>query len=190
MLAVALSADALLAAFAHGSRKIKIPLGPMLLICVICSGVLGLTLLLGTQMAGFISVQTAAWLGFAILFGLGVLRILDSVLKAWIRKRGTTNKLLQVFVAPEAADSDGSRRLSVGEAAALAVALSLDGIAAGLGTGLGGSAFLPATGLTFLMTMAAVLVGCKLGSKLAQKIDKDLSWLSGSLLILLAVLQV
>jgi len=201
LLAVALSADALLAAFAYGSRKIKIPIRSVLLISIICSGFLGLTLLLGSRITTLISGQTAAWLGFAILFILGLFRILDSVLKNWIRKRGASNKemklrafqlkfILQVYIEPEVADIDGSRTLSVGEAAALAVALSLDGIAAGLGTGLGGAALLPAAGFTLAMTLAAVLIGCKLGDKLAQKIDKDLSWLSGTLLILLAVFAV
>ena len=193
--------DALFASFAYGSRKIQIPIRSILLISFICSGVLGLTLLLGAQIAGFFDENVAAWLGFGILFILGFIRIFDSWLKNWIRKRGTPNGeiklrvfrlrfILQVYIDPPAADADGSRTLSAGEAAALAIALSLDAIAAGLGIGLGGSGFLPVTIIKFFMTMFAVFVGCKLGDKLAAKVDKDLSWLSGCLLILLAVLQI
>jgi len=201
LLAAALSVDALFASFAYGSRNIQIPIRSLLLISFICSGVLGLTLLLGSQIAGFFDERIAAWLGFGILFILGVIRVFDSWLKNWVRKRGKSNGeiklrvfhlkfILQVYIDPPAADADGSRTLSVGEAVALAIALSLDAIAAGLGIGLSGSGFLPVTIIKFFMTMLAVFVGYKLGDKLAAKVNKDLSWLSGGLLILLAVLQI
>ena len=200
-MASALSVDALFASFAYGSRKIRIPVRSLLLISFLCSGVLGLTLFLGVRMAAFIDEGVAAWLSFGILFCLGMGRIFDSWLKAWIRKRGPSNSeirlrvfhlkfILQVYIDPPAADVDGSRSLSVGEAGALAIALSLDAVAAGLGIGLGGANVLPVTIIKFFMTMVAVFVGCKLGGKLAAKVQKDLSWLSGGLLILLAVLQI
>ena len=200
LLVSALSVDALLASFAYGSRKIRIPIRALLLISLICSGVLGLTLLLGTQLAGLFNEQAATWLSFGILFCLGIIRVFDSWLKSWIRKRGTSNNeiklrifhlrfILQVYTDPPAADADDSRTLSLGEAAALAVALSLDAIAAGLGIGLSGSEFLPVIIIKFVMTTLAVFAGCKLGSKLAKAVDKDLAWLSGGLLILLAILQ-
>ena len=200
LLATALSVDALFASFAYGSRRIQIPIRSILLISFICSGILGLTLLLGTQIALFFDERIAAWLGFGILSALGIIRVFDSFLKNWIRKRGTSGSemtlkafrltfILTIYADPQAADMDGSRTLSTREAAALAVALSLDAIAAGLGIGMGGAMVVPAAGLKFLMTVAAVLIGCKLGGKLAERVDRDLSWLSGGLLILLAVLQ-
>jgi len=201
LLALALSLDALVASFAYGSRNIRIPLRSVLLISLVCSGILGLTLLLGTQIASLFDEQVAMWLSFGILFTLGVIRVFDSWLKRWIRERGSSgselklqvfrlNFILQIYADPQTADMDGSRTLSTREALALAVALSLDAVAAGLGIGVGGVLFLPATGLTFLATMAAVLLGCKLGGKVAAKTNRDLSWLSGGLLILLAILQV
>ena len=201
LLAAAVSVDALFASFAYGSRNIQIPMKSVLLISLICSGILGLTLLLGAQMASFFEEGFAAWLGFGILFAIGLIRICDSWLKNWIRKCGVSGSelklqafrlqfILQIYADPQAADLDGSRTLSVGEATALAVALSLDAIAAGLGIGLSGMVFLPATVFSFLMTIGAVLLGCRLGGKVAERVNKDLSWLSGGLLMLLAVLQV
>jgi len=144
--------------------------------------------------------QLAAALSFAILFGLGLLRIFDSGLKNWIRRRGDLGGqikfsafnlkfILQIYIDPGTADADGSRTLSPAEAAALALALSLDGIAAGLGAGLFGAGALLTVGVTFGLTMAAVAVGCRLGGRLATRLTADISWLSGVLLILLAVLQ-
>jgi len=201
LLAAALSVDALLASFAYGSQKIKIPLPSLVVLGLICSGVLGFTLFLGAEAGGLVSEGVARWLSFAILFGLGLMRVFDSWLKHWIRKRGSRggritftmfrlNFILQIYADPKVADRDGSRSLSAGEAAALAVALSLDGIAAGLGAGLMGASLWLTTGATFLLTIAAVALGCRLGGRLAGRMQADISWISGGLLILLAVLQV
>ena len=201
ILAAALSVDALIASFAYGSQKIKVPLPSVLVISLICSAMLGLTLFLGGQAAAVISEGLAVGISFSILFGLGLLRVCDSSLKNWIRKSEARQGqikfslfhfkfILKIYADPKWADVDKSRILSIKEAAALSVALSLDGVAAGLGVGLtGGGAFL-SLGLLFLLTIAAIGSGCKLGGKFAHKLDTDISWVSGSLLILLAVLQI
>ena len=200
LLAAALSVDALAASFAYGSQKLRIPVGSMLVISLVCSAVLGLTLLLGTQMGEWMSDSLAAALSFTILFGLGILRVFDSGLKNWIRRRGAPggqiqfsafrlNFILRVYADPKTADFDGSRTLSLSEATALAAALSLDGVAAGLGAGLFGAGALLAVGVTFALTLLAVAAGCRLGSRLATRLTADISWISGALLILLAVLQ-
>ncbi|MCL2563878.1 MAG: manganese efflux pump [Oscillospiraceae bacterium] len=200
ILASALSVDALLASFAYGSQKIRIPVGSLLVISLICSGVLGLTLLLGGVMGEWMDDSLAAMFSFMILFGLGVIRVCDSSLKNWIRRRGDLGGqikfsafnlrfILQVYADPKTADADGSRTLSLPEAAALAIALSLDGIAAGLGAGLLGAGALLTVGVTFGLTVCAVAVGCRLGGRLAARVTADVSWVSGALLMLLAVLQ-
>ena len=200
LLASAVSIDALLASFAYGSQKIRIPAGSLLIISLICSAVLGLTLFLGGVLAGWIDDGLASMLSFTILFGLGILRIFDSGLKNWLRRRGDLGGqikfsvlnlkfILKVYIDPKTADIDGSRTLSPAEAAALALALSLDGVAAGLGAGLFGAGALLTVGTTFGLTAAAVAAGCRLGSRLTARFTTDVSWLSGVLLILLAVLQ-
>jgi len=200
ILAAAISADALVASFAYGSQKIRIPARSLCIISLICSGVLGLTLLLGARIGDWIDDQLAATLSFAILFGLGILRIFDSGLKNWIRRRGEAGGeikfsafnlkfILQVYADPKVADVDGSRTLSPFEATVLALALSLDGIAVGLGAGLMGAGALLTVGVTFLLTVTAVALGCRLGGRLAGRFTADISWVSGGLLILLAALQ-
>ena len=200
LLAAALSVDALLASFAYGSQKIKIPAGSVCIISLICGGVLGLTLFLGTQAAALISDGLAAGLSFAILFGLGLLRVCDSSLKNWIRRSADRQGqikfslfhlkfILSVYADPKTADVDDSRSLSIKEAGALSVALSLDSIAAGLGAGLTGMGIPLSVGAIVLLTILSVLCGGRLGGKLAEKLKGDISWLSGGLLILLAVLQ-
>ena len=200
ILTTALSVDALIASFAYGSQKIKLPLPSIFVISLICSGMLGLSLFLGAQAASFLSDGLAVGISFTILFGLGLLRVCDSSLKNWIRKSSQLQGqikfslfhfkfILKVYADPKWADVDKSRSLSIKEAAALSVALSLDGLAAGLGVGLTGAGALLSVGLLFLLTLGAIGAGCGLGGKFAQKLDTDISWVSGSLLILLAVLR-
>lgn len=199
ILSVALSVDALLASFAYGSQKMKISIGATLIIGLLCGGLLGLTLHLGTQMSNLVHDGLARWLGFAILFILGILRVFDSWLKNWIRRRGERGQInfsvfrlrfiLQVYADPRTADTDGSRTLSPTEAFSLALALSLDGIAAGLGAGLTDISPLFGAGLTMILTMTAIVIGGKLGCRISGLCTRDISWGSGGLLILLAVLQ-
>lgn len=200
ILAPAISIDALVASFAYGSQKMKISIGATLIIGLISGGLLGITLFLGERMGGLMPDWLAGLISFTILFGLGTLRIFDSWLKNYIRKRGSGGEIkfsafrltfiLQIYADPETADTDGSRTLSPGEALSLGIALSLDGIAAGLGAGLLGAPPLLSAGLTSLLTIIAIVAGGKLGGRLASVLTRDISWVSGGLLILLAVLQI
>jgi len=200
ILAVAISVDALVASFAYGSQKMKISIGATLVIGLISGTLLGITLFLGERMGGLMPDWLAGLISFVILFGLGTLRIFDSWLKNYIRKRGSGGEIkfsafrltfiLQIYADPETADTDGSCVLSTGEALSLGLALSLDGIAAGLGAGLLGAPPLLSAGVASLLTIAAIIAGGKLGGRLASVLTRDISWISGGLLILLAVLQI
>ena len=200
ILAVAISIDALVASFAYGSQKMKISIGATLVIGIISGALLGLTLFFGERIGGFMPDWLAGLISFVILFGLGTLRIFDSWLKNYIRKRGSGGQIkfsafrltfiLQIYADPETADTDGSRILSTGEALSLGLALSLDGIAAGLGAGLLGVPPLLSGGVASALTIMAIVLGGIVGGKLAKVLTRDISWISGVLLILLAILQI
>ncbi|MFR1232224.1 MAG: hypothetical protein ACLSCQ_00520 [Evtepia gabavorous] len=87
------------------------------------------------------------WICFLLLAGLGIVKIFDSSLKALIRRHRDLHRqwqfsafhfrvILNIYANPEQADQDRSGALSVGEATALAVALSLDSLTVGVGAGL------------------------------------------------------
>ena len=97
--------------------------------------------------------------------------------------------ILQIYADPEEADADDSRVLSLREAAALAAALSLDGLAAGFGSGLTGSGTALLLVLSFAATAGAVSFGCRTGARLARGARRDLSWAGGALLLLLAAVR-
>ena len=200
LLVTALSIDAFLASFVYGSNRIQIPLTSVVTISGICSAVLALSLAAGGWISHYLPAKVTNSLCFAILLGLGFTKLFDCSVKAWISRHQDMKKfiqfhvfsiscILQIYVNPTQADRDASRCLSPGEAASLAIALSLDGLGAGFGAGLANIPYLAAILLSLAATVLAVVSGSLLGRKAAEKIQKDLSWLGGIFLIILAFLK-
>lgn len=201
LLASSLSLDAFLASFAYGSQKIKIPLASVLMIDLVCSGILGISLFLGNWVRPYLSPQISSVVCFLILFLIGMVKLLDNITKSLIRKHGGLSKnirfsfcnlkfVLNVYADPEKADVDASKSLSMAEAVSLAVALSLDGMAVGFGAALGDVNSLAVFFSSLVAGAIAVLLGARVGNKLASKLRFNISWLSGAVLILLAVTKI
>lgn len=200
LLVVALSMDAFVASFAYGAQRIKIPFSSVAVISVVCTAMLAVSLLLGALLRPFLPQGLTKGLCFAILFLLGLTKLCDSAIKTLIRRHKRMHRqvsfsmfslkfILDVYADPEKADRDGSRVLSPAEAASLAVALSLDGLAVGFGAALMKVNFLLVMVLSLVIGMLAVRLGGRIGNKAAQRLPCDLSWLGGALLIVLAILK-
>lgn len=197
VLASTLSLDAFLATFAYGSKGIKIPLSSAAVVSLVCSGVLGLSLLLGTLLRPYLAPGLSVLLSFLVLFTMGLIKLLDDLTKSLIRKHGALARdvrfsllsfqfVLSVYADPEKADADHSQSLSPAEAASLALALSLDGLAVGFGAALGQSNLPSLLLASLLIEGVAVLLGGHVGNRLAARLQQRISWLSGVVLILLA----
>lgn len=204
MLTAALSADAFAASFAYGASRIRIPLSSLLVVDGICTGLLGVSLLMGSWLRPWISPAAARTAGVLLLALLGGFRLFDSGIKALIRRRVSRRRginrewrfsllslrvVLTIYADPEAADRDGSKSLSPGEAASLAVAMSLDGLAVGFGAGLASTPVWLVLVFSLLLSAGAMKGGCALGRRAAAKLKTDVSWLSGALLLVLAGLK-
>jgi putative sporulation protein YtaF len=200
LLALTLSLDAFAAAFAYGCKQIKIPPSSGGIIAVICTATTGFSFMVGSVLTPFIPGWVASVVSFAILFIIGLAKLLDSITKSVIRKYTRFNReielslfnfklILHVYADPEVADVDVSKCISGREAAVLAVSLSLDGFAVGLGAALlglnGGLVIL----FSLLANGLALWLGSALGNKAAQSIRFNISWLAGVLLIVLAFTQ-
>ena len=201
LITTALSVDAFVSGFAYGTKKIIIPFSSVTVINLVCSSILALCLIFGKVIGGFLSANLATAICFVILLALGVSKIFDSAVKSFINKHTGFQKkirfsafnlgfILKIYANPEAADRDRSRVLSPAEAAYLAVALSLDGLTVGFGAGITGTNPLLVIVFSLFTDMFGVMLGCFLGNKVAQKISLDLTWLSGALLIVLAIMKV
>lgn len=197
ILALSLSIDVFAAGFAYGGRRIRIPAVSVLVVTLICASVTGLSLLFGAVVRPFLPPWLATAAAFTILFVIGVAKLLDSVTKSIIRKHAGISKEIQVsmfnfrfilrlYANPEDADVDASTTISPREATALALALSLDGMAAGFGAALI-SVNAAYVFLWSLATTAAFMAaGQLIGRKAAQKLPGVASLLSGAVLIGLA----
>ncbi|MCL2446669.1 MAG: manganese efflux pump [Oscillospiraceae bacterium] len=198
VLTAALSVDAFAAAFAYGSNKINIPARSMHAINFICAGFLTVSLLLGRLISVWLPTGLAAGMGFAILFLLGFYKLAGSIVRMIVQRNRHFCRdfeftafdlkfILHLCANPQAADIDGSRVLTLGEAAALAVALSLDGLAVGFGAAMS-QVNKPAVILCSLVVgFVALWLGSRLGNGVAKKLPFNLSWLGGALLMGLAV---
>lgn len=197
ILASTLSVDAFIASFAYGSTKIKIQFPTVLIISLVSSGILGIFLFLGGLVRPYLPPNLSSALCFIVLFLLGMTKILDNLMKSIIRRQGKLSKnihfslfhlrfILNVYADPETADADCSKTISPMEACSLAIALSLDGMAAGFGAALGNvngwSVFLA----SFITNAAAVTLGEALGQRASDRMGGQLSWISGAVLIVLA----
>ncbi len=200
LLTMAVSLDAFAASFCYGSRGIKMPWKSVLVMDVGCAVLLGAALLFGNFLATVMPLAITEWVGFLVLFLLGVGKLLDSGVKSLIRRGRSVKKhlqfslfqvrfVLQLYADPIDADIDHSNTISPTEALWLTLALSLDGLAVGLGAGVSQMNVWIVICAALLTEGAAILGGCWFGRKVARLLPFDLSWLSGLLLILMAFVR-
>lgn len=191
LLTLAISIDAFASGFAYGANKIKIPILSTIVITLIGSLFLGAALFFGAGIGQFISPLLATIICSVILIGLGLSKIFGGWFKNKIAKR--RNTLLKVCAEPEHADLDKSKRLSMKEAALLAVALALDGLAVGVGAGLAVQSlefYIIIIGFSLVMDIAMLTLGVFLGNRVARRVRVNLAWLGGLVLIGLAVMNI
>lgn len=200
LLVSALSMDAFVASFAYGTSKIKIPFKSAMTINLVCSSILAIALFMGSIISKYIPSVFTTSICVTVLLMLGLTKLFDSTLKAILNKSGTLSRdvsfklfdfrfFLRVCLDSTEADIDHSYELSPKESVSLSVALSLDGLAAGFSTGLMVTNYIQIILFSLAINIVAVLLGCAIGNKVAQKSELNLSWLSGATLILLAFLK-
>ena len=96
---------------------------------------------------------------------------------------------MRLYADPEIADVDVSKSISPKEAVVLAVSLSLDGLAVGLGAAMIGVNVWILITFTLIADFVALLLGSLLGNNAANKLRFNISWLAGVILIGLAFMQ-
>ncbi|GHU98658.1 sporulation membrane protein YtaF [Clostridia bacterium] len=197
----ALSVDAFVSGFAYGANKIKIPFVSAMIVNVVSGAVLAAALFAGSWIGTFIPRAVTLTVCAVLLIVLGLAKIADSCFKALAARRPELHKeirfslfslkfILHIRAKPEAADADDSKTLRPAEAAALALAVSLDGLAAGLGAGLadtGVAFYWSVVGFSLITDIAFLYSGGYFGRRVAKLTRVNLAWLSGLILIGLAV---
>ena len=197
---LALSLDTFTAGVALGTQKITVPFRSVLAISLTCSASLWLAISLGGWIGNWISPRTGAVIGCIILVMMGSVRLFDGVIKELLRRccenkegmvfyRKNLKIFLQVCVDSAQADFNRSQSLSVPEAISLAAALSVDGLAAGVGAGILDVSHWLIFLIAMLINLFAVHLGCRTGIRFSRKHEQDISWVAGALLIVLGVIK-
>ncbi|MBW6409206.1 sporulation membrane protein YtaF [Clostridium weizhouense] len=200
LLVSSLCIDSFVASIAYGTSKIKIPPVSALIINLVSTCTLGISLFIGSIVKKFLPGNLPMIIGFILLMCLGVYRLFECIFKSYISKRSKidtplTFKLfdfkfvLDVYADETKADFDNSKILNPKEAFYLALALSLDSLAVGFGSSLTSINYLQVIILCFIIGFLAVSIGVFVGKKVADNINIELSWLSGALLIILAIIK-
>lgn len=201
LLVVALSVDVFLASVACGTEHIKIQRKTALCISGICSGVLFLSLVAGNLLNGILRKETAAILGFVGLLAVGIYKLAEYGIKAYMKKHKSFCKhvkitfsqvqfILSIYNNPIEADKDRSATMSVAEGVFFALAMSMDGLVGGLGASFLGINLWITTAVSLILGYLAVEIGSFLGMHIAARSEKDFSWVSGVLFLILAFSKV
>ncbi|MCL6589799.1 MAG: sporulation membrane protein YtaF [Firmicutes bacterium] len=216
LLALSLSLDALGVGLVYGLRKIKIPFPAKLTICLFSILYSGLALALGSSLARAIEPFYAKLTGTIILILMGAWIIIQNLngngkkiaaasedeslaiphpadqtlLKIVIKSLGIT---IHVVRNPIEIDINHSGIIDFGESLLLGLALSVDAIGAGIGSGLAGFSpfWLPL--VIGLFQMGFLFTGGYLGKKCVPVLDcnsKVLSILPGVILIIVALIRI
>ena len=198
LLALIVSLDTYLAAAAYSDSEIKIPPISALIISVIGAAVLGLSLAFSGLLSRFIAPDICETAGLIILIVIGTVTIFKSFIRSLVKRisdsEGGALKMngfglgICIYLDDTAADIDRSKTLSAYEAAALALASSLDSAATGINCGFSGISPAAAAVFTLAAGFMAIIAGSLTGKKISS-LRHDFSWVGGVLLIIYAVLS-
>ncbi|MCL1789289.1 MAG: manganese efflux pump, partial [Oscillospiraceae bacterium] len=169
-LSLSLSLDALAAAFAYGCSGIKIPFKSAVVINLVCTAILGTALFAGSYASHFISALIGRLLCFSVLIVIGTIKLYQALHKSPDDDDRSDNRVKQTHI------------LKPVQAAIIAGALSIDGLAAGFGAGLGEVNGVVMIATSIAAHMAAIPLGCILGRKLSQKTKFNVSWIGGAVI--------
>lgn len=190
--------DSFFMSVAYGAEQIKISWRATMIISLCGTLLLGLSIALAKSFSQFLPVEIGKWLSFMILTALGLVRLFQAQVKHYVKKHKQQPLIIKVkgisfvidiFLDETEADQDHSKELSLKEAAYLGVALSLDSLASGLAYGIGVVNLGALLSCSFVFGIALIILGSALGKSMIHYCHNDISWLSGGLLMILALLR-
>lgn len=197
-LAFVVSLDIFLAAAAYSAGKIRIPPASALIISLIGAAVLWAALQFSGLLSCLIPLEICENGALIILTAIGITSVFRSLIRSLIRRLSDSGCVslkmsslglgISIYLDDTAADSDNSKTLSPKEAAALALASSLDSAAVGISCGFSGTKPAAAAVFTLIAGFGAILLGGAAGNRLSS-LDRDLSWVGGVLLIIFAAVN-
>lgn len=187
ILAIFNNIDNLAVGIAYGVKKIKIGIFSNLIIAVVSGVGTYFSMSLGGIISQLLPANLANLIGSLALIFIGVWGIWDvwnTEIKP--RKKLHKNELdYTLFIAqPERADWDKSNSIDVKESVGLALALTINNLAGGIGAGISGLNIIYTTLLTVILSLAAIALGQLLGRKLTKNLSSKWSRIISAFLII------
>lgn len=200
ILVLALCTDTFVASLAYGANRLDVTWGKVLLLNGICSGCLALALGMGNIIQTLIPAELTFTVCFVSLFLLGFIKFLDYGIKAYINRHCRLRRdlsfslsglkvIISIYADPMAADADGSQSLGWRETVFLALAMSIDSLAAGTMAAFLEIPTVATLVLSFTIGICMMYTGLWMGKKVISRWNCDLSWVSGVLLMALALMK-
>lgn len=196
-ISTAASVDSFSAVLAYSAAGIRIPARSLWALGLISGGLLGGSILAGSCLGELnAAAQTA---GALLLILLGAIRLAGDWLRRFAARLAEQGPytfsawdlrfILSVYLDPVQADTDRSGELTLREAVLLAVVLSLDGIATGLGVGPGLESAWQAVPVSMLCSLLAVWAARFAGQRLQKQAAAVPEGAGAALLILLGLFR-
>lgn len=210
LMAVALSLDGFGVGLAYGLRRIRIPMGSLIVIALCTVFAMGISMLFGNWVTLWLRFIPARLLGAAILLTLGTFQLSRSI---WNRKREIFPQavpamatviqqpvlepvfrfqlsffglVIQVLKTPDIADVDGSGGISLRESILLGSALAMDAFASGIGAAMAGVT-LSVIGIVALTQIIMLRLGQQMAGKIPESWTTKAEYLPGAVLILVGL---
>ncbi len=198
LLILATTCDSFFMSIAYGVEGIRISRFAIVIIALCGTTFLGVSMMMAGVITRLFSVAVAKRISFVILLGLGLFHIFRAQVRYWIKRYQKRPLVIQIskvsividiLLDEKAADLDHSKELSGKEALYLGIASSIDSLASGVAYGIGfeHTGFLLV--VSFVSAVCMIVFGKWIGMHINRYAQRDVSWISGCLLVILAWLR-
>ena len=193
-LAFSESLDSLIIVIAYVVKKIRIGLFINIVIALIVNCGTFISMVLGSVLNKFIPIIICNYVGAILLLIVGLYMIVEYLKKSKSLKQDnskTTNDIMEsldydeIMIQNKTSDADGSGNIELREAVTLALALSVNNFALGLGASMSGISIPLTTIFTFVFSIVILIIGLKLGNSILSKVLGKYSPLFSALIILI-----
>ena len=190
LLAFSSSIDSLIIGIAYGVKQIRIKLIINLIISIIVTLTTFLAMCLGHLIYDYIPTGICNYIGSILLIIVGLYILWDYYKK---KHKHTEENLIEfinsldydeIVELNKTADINGSGNIEISEAITLALSLSINNLALGIGASISGISIFLTTILTFVFSIITMSIGLKLGSRYLSKIFGEYSPLFSAIIII------
>lgn len=196
LFALSANIDNLTVGAAYGIKNIKIGALSNLIIAVISAAGTLVSMTLGLALSHLIPPYIANIIGCVILIAIGLWFLKDFIFKNRKPQKPDSkdasgiSRYTEILDEPEKADADSSGDIDIRETVILALALTINNLGLGIGASIAGFNIAATTLCTFVISLAFIFLGYRLGKGyLSAFFGKYSGLISGIIIIALGIFE-